>query len=448
MKPFQSLVVLLLAVALGVIASQWLGTEQLRDFGEVIYRAGGNDYRSTVPQVALMVLVALLVLWLLWSLLASPFRAWGRYRRKQGRVRLIDGLLAHEQGHWLRAEKTLDSAAEDKEVTSVALITAVRSAQARDDDGAVNQYLQRLAVDDPGSHALIQAERLLAQERPVDAINALDVASIQPLPPRGLWLRTEALARAERAHEAYGQLGALRKQKVLPDAAVAELEIRLAAQSLLEAGDVNALAAQWEATPKALRSDPDVVSAYALRAVALDWEEPALLNLEQALDTRWDESVVTLYGQMPVERLATRQANLQRWLASQPSSPALLLALGRIATRQGDAALAEEYLHRAIAAGAGPAAWEALGELFTDRGEPALAAQSYANALRQQRGDDSIALARTTTLASPVITPVDSVVPERATVEEQLLPSEQPPLQDRTDRLHVERDEFGNPRLP
>jgi len=448
MKPFQSLVVLLLAVALGVIASQWLGTEQLRDFGEVIYRAGGNDYRSTVPQVALMVLVALLVLWLLWSLLASPFRAWGRYRRKQGRVRLIDGLLAHEQGHWLRAEKTLDSAAEDREVTSVALITAVRSAQARDDDAAVNQYLQRLAVDDPGSHALIQAERLLAQERPVDAINALDVASIQPLPPRGLWLRTEALARAERAHEAYGQLGALRKQKVLPDAAVAELEIRLAAQSLLEAGDVNALAAQWEATPKALRSDPDVVSAYALRAVALDWEEPALLNLEQALDSRWDESVVTLYGQMPVERLATRQANLQRWLASQPSSPALLLALGRIATRQGDAALAEEYLHRAIAAGAGPAAWEALGELFTDRGEPALAAQSYANALRQQRGDDSIALARTTTLASPVITPVGSVVPERATVEEQLLPSEQPPLQDRADRLHVERDDFGNPRLP
>ena len=49
MKPFQSLVVLLLAVALGVIASQFLGTEQLRQFGEVIYRYGGNDYRSTVP---------------------------------------------------------------------------------------------------------------------------------------------------------------------------------------------------------------------------------------------------------------------------------------------------------------------------------------------------------------------------------------------------------------
>jgi HemY protein len=456
MKPFQSLVVLLLAVALGVIASQFLGTEQLRQFGEVIYRYGGNDYRSTVPQVALMVLVGLLVLWLLWSLLASPFRAWGRYRRKQGRARLIDGIQAHEQGQWQRAEKLLESAAEDKEVTAVAMVTAVRSAQARDDQAAVNQYLQRLAGEDATLHALLQAERLLVQERPVDAINLLDTATIQPLPPRGLWLRTEALARAERAHEAYGQLGALRKQKVLPDEAVAELETRLAAQSLLEAGDVNALAAQWEATPKALRSDPDVVSAYALRAVALDWDEPALLNIEQALDTRWDESLVTLYGQMPVDKLATRQANLQRWLANQPASPALLLALGRIATRQRQHSQAEDYLHRAIAAGAGPAAWEALGQLFVERGEPALAAQCFANALRQQRGDDSIALAR----ADAVVTPLGPVVPERATVEEQSLMSQPLPVQpvqpvDRIDPVapvdplvRDDRDAFGNPRLP
>lgn len=440
MKPLQSLVVLLLAVAIGVVAAQWLGADDLNRFGEVTLRYGGYDYHSNLPKVALLSVIAVLVLWLLWSLIAAPFRAWGRYRRKQGRARLTEGLQAHEQGHWQRAEKLLTSAAEDKEVSAVALVTAVRSAQARDDDAAVNQYLQRLATEDATSHALLLAERLLAQERPVDAINVLDVAAIQPLPPRGLWLRTEALARADRAHEAYGQLGALRKQKVLPDAAVAELEIRLAAQSLLEAGDVNALAAQWEATPKALRSDPEVVSAYALRAVALDWDEPALLNLEQALDTRWDESVVTLYGQMPVEKLATRQANLQRWLTTQPSSPALLLALGRIAARQRQHTLAEDYLHRAIAAGAGPAAWEALGEVFLDRSETALASQCFANALRQQRGDDSVALAR-----ASATTPLDPIVPERATIEEQSLMGEPAPVQD---RLHVERDEFGNPRLP
>ncbi|MFY1079862.1 hypothetical protein ACNF5D_27855, partial [Escherichia coli] len=72
----------------------------------------------------------------------------------------------------------------------------------------------------------------------------------------GSRLRTEALARAGRAHEAYGQLGALRQSKVLPAESNSELEARLAAQALLEAANVNALAAQWEATPKALRPTP------------------------------------------------------------------------------------------------------------------------------------------------------------------------------------------------
>jgi len=104
MKPLQSLVVLLLAVAIGVVAAQWLGTDDLNRYGEVTLRYGGYDYHSNLPKVALLSVIGVLVLWLLWSLVAAPFRAWGRYRRKQGRVRLIEGLQAYEHGHRPRAE--------------------------------------------------------------------------------------------------------------------------------------------------------------------------------------------------------------------------------------------------------------------------------------------------------------------------------------------------------
>ena len=231
MKPLQSVIVLLLAVALGVIGAQWLGANDLRQYGEVILRHGGTDYRSTLPQVVLLALVVLLVLWLLWSLVASPFRAWGRYRRKQGRVRLVDGLQAYEQGQWQRAEKLFDGAAQDQEVTAVALANAARSAQARGDNAASQGYLQRLAGTDATTQALLRAEQLLADDLPVDAINALDAANLQPLPPRGLWLRGEALARAGRAHEAYGQLGALRQSKVLPADAARDPARRRTAQA-------------------------------------------------------------------------------------------------------------------------------------------------------------------------------------------------------------------------
>ncbi|WP_367380999.1 heme biosynthesis protein HemY [Stenotrophomonas cyclobalanopsidis] len=431
MKPLQSLVVLLLAVAIGVVAAQWLGTDDLNRYGEVTLRYGGYDYHSNLPKVALLSVIGVLVLWLLWSLVAAPFRAWGRYRRKQGRVRLIDGLQAYEHGHWQRAEKLLDGAAADPEVSAVALANAARSAQSRADAASSEALLQRLGERDATLHALLRAEQLLARDLPVDAINTLDVAAIQPLPPRGLWLRTEALAQAGRAHEAYGQLGALRQSKVLPTDASSELEARLAAQALLEASDVNALAAQWEATPKALRPTPDVVAAYATRAVALDWDEPALLALEQALDHRWDDELVALYGRVPAERLATRQANLARWRNVHEDSAALRLAQGRIALAQQQWDAADAFLHEAIAAGAGAPAWEALGEAFAQRGEHALAAQCLANALRLQRGEDSVALVHAADVAP------------RSTVED-LPTAAQPPVYD----ANEVRDEFGNPRVP
>ncbi|MDR6096223.1 uncharacterized protein HemY [Stenotrophomonas sp. SORGH_AS321] len=247
-------------------------------------------------------------------------------------------------------------------------------------------------------------------------------------------LRSEALARAGRAHEAYGQLGALRQSKVLPADALTTLEARLAAQALLEAADVNALAAQWETTPKALRADPAVVSAYAARAVALDWDEPALLALEQALDQRWSDELVELYGALPASRLATRESNLVRWRRVHDGSPALLLAQGRVALAQGRNEEAEVLLHEAIAAGAGASAWEALGASLLARGETTLAAQCLANALREQRGEDSIALVR----PEPAV-----VVAPRATVEDQVM-TPVPPVYD-ADRP---RDDNGFPRIP
>ncbi len=386
MKAFRSLLLGLLVAAIGIFGAQWLGQDSVRALGEVIVRAGDHDYIATLPQAALAVLIAALLLWLLWSLVSTPFRAWARHRRKQGRARLIDGLQALDNGRWQRAEKLLQSAASDSTVRPIALVAAMRAAEARADNSSAGQYLQQLADADPHLHALHSAERWLQLDKPVEAINALDLPSLQPLPPRGLLLRTEALQRAGRAEEAYGQLGALRQQQVLPANAVAELETQLALQMLDEASDVNALAARWEVLPKSLRVSPAAVARYAQRAVALNWGDVALRSIEQTLDSHWDEALVTLYAQLPVDKLDSRRASAQRWLQTHPSSPALLLALARLAGGQGQWTQAEEFLHRAIAQGAGAEAWEALGENFAAQDEPALANQCLLNAVHARRG--------------------------------------------------------------
>ncbi len=394
MKAFRSLLVVLLVAAIGILGAQWLGQESVRGIGEVIVRAGGNDYIATLPQALLALLIAGLLLWLLWTLLSAPFRSWARYRRRQGRARLIDGLQALDGGQWQRAEKLLLSAASEKEVRPIALVAAMRAAEARGDTASAGQHLQQLGALDATLHALHSAERWLQQDKPQQAIDALDIPAIQPLPPRGLWLRTDALARAGRAEEAYGQLGALRQQQAVPVDALAALETRLALQMLDEAGDVNALAARWEVLPKALRGSAEAVRRYACRAVALNWNDVALRSIEQALDSHWDEALVALYGELPVDKLDSRRASAQRWLQSHPSSPALLLTLGRLARGQGQWTQAEEFLHRAIAQGAGPEAWEELGEGFAASGEDALARQCLLNALHHRRGHSAQPLQR------------------------------------------------------
>lgn len=392
MKPYRSLVMLLLAAALGVLAATWLAQQDLSALGRVIVRTGGYDYSTSVPAALLLVLLAWLLLGALWYLLRLPVRTWSRYRKRRGRARLLEGLAALQGGHWSRAERLLAAAAEDPEAGALALAAAVRAADGRGDGNAAQEWLRALAGRDPVAHALLQAERLLGQSRPVDAINALDVAAAQPLPPRGLVLRVRALRMIGRAGEAYGLLGALRQQNALPPAELARLEVELAAQALQEAADANELAERWEATPKPLRTAPDVVAAYAVRAAALRWNDAALRHLDHALDARWDEALAALYGRLPIGHVDSRRASAQRWLQAHPASPALLLTLARLARQQGQWTQAEDFLYRALAQGAGAEAWEELGDGLAAAGDEARARLAYANALRASRGEPVQAL--------------------------------------------------------
>lgn len=203
MKILRLVVIVLVLVALGVFVAQWLARDEVRDWGEVFVRVGGYDVTATVPGAILALILAAVLLWIVWTLLALPFRAWGRHRRKRARAQLIEGLEAVQHGHWLRAEKLLDRAAQDPEVGSAARIAAVRAAQARADAPALERHLQALAQRDPTAHALLLADDALAAGLPTQALVALDAPGAQPLPPRGLALRAQALAEVGRAGDAW-----------------------------------------------------------------------------------------------------------------------------------------------------------------------------------------------------------------------------------------------------
>ena len=388
MNLFRNLLLLIVLVLVGALVAQLL----VQDPGYVLVRYRGTDYTTTLAAALLIGLGVLLAAWLLWKILSMPVAALRRRRERAARAKLTDGLDALEQGHWTRAEKLLDESAqaataEDEGIAHVARAGAARAAASRGDVAAANLQLDALAGRHPLTRALATAELALAKQPPMDALVARDAPNVQPLPPRGLALRAQALAATGRTGDAYGLLGAMRQQQALPAARLDALETQWAETALREAGDANVLADRWEALPKPLRSDPATVAAYAERAAALRWEEASAKSIEQALDSRWDESLAGLYGRLPIGRVDARREHAERWLQAHPASPGLLLTLARLHRAQGQWPQAEGYLHRALAQGANAEAWEELGHGFAQAGDEPRARMSYANALRAERGE-------------------------------------------------------------
>ena len=388
MNLFRNLLFWIVLALVGALLAQLL----LADPGYVLVRYHGSDYTTTVASGLLIALATLAGLWLLWTLLTLPFRSWRRHRDRRARARLGEGLDALHHGHYDRAEKLLVQAADEGEVEASARLAAARAAAARGDSVAARSQLDALGERHAAARAIAIAELALGEHRPTDALVALDAPAAQPLPPRGLALRAQAFAASGQSAQAYGLLGALRQQQALPSARLDELQDRWAEASLREAGDANVLAERWETLTKTSKSEPAVVEAYADRAAALRWDEAATRSIEQALDTRWDESLAARYGSLAVGRLEARRGHAERWLQTHPASPALLLTLARLARAQGQWPQAEDYLHRALAQGAGADAWEELGHGFAASNDEPRARQSYANALRATRGESTVEL--------------------------------------------------------
>lgn len=399
MNLFRNLLFWLLLALAGALLAQML----VQDPGFVLVRYRGATIESTLVGGLLMLGTVLFALWLLWKLVGLPFRLWRQRRERDARTRLGDGFEALYQGRYAQAEKLLSKSARNPRFEAPARVAAAQAALARGDADAATAYLDAMPTQHAPLRALVLADAALAEGRTAEAIAALDAVADQAPPPRALVLRADALAAHGRCAEAYGMLGALRQQQVLPASQCAERERRWAAGMLGEADDGNTLAGHWDALPAALRTVPAVARAYADRAAALRWNEAAAGCLEAAIDAQWDDTLAAHYGALPVERLdaialARRRAHAERWRLAHPDSPGALLGLARIARAQGEWPLAEQTLYRAIAGGDADAweasLWEELGHGYAQAGDDALARLSYRNALRTLRGEAADAFAK------------------------------------------------------
>ena len=386
MNLYRSLLWWLALAALGALGWSWFS----QDMGDVVVRFRGLTYTTTLAYFVIAWGLLWFGLWGLWWLLNLPIQAWRRHARQQARNRLVSGLEALHQGRWQRAESLLSKAAEDPTLRTPALLGARRAAVAGGNVEGAALHQAALLVHDAPSAALDQAVLFFEQGRHDEALAALATLAA-PLSPRSLLLQAQAMARTGRAQDAYANLTTLRREQGLPAEQLASLERELAAAAL-EQAQADTLLQRWNAHPPRLQQSPSVVAAFARGATRLGFEKQGADALADAIDAQWDDALVALYGQLRVGRDLPRLSRAEAWLATQPSNPTLLVALGRLCFEQQLWAKSEAYLHRALAQGAGAEGWEVLGHTLVAQNDTLRAPLAYANALRVGRGETPLNL--------------------------------------------------------
>jgi HemY protein len=389
MRPWRSILLLLLAALVAAFAWHWLAA----DPGYVQVRLRGTTIESSLVVTIAFLLVAWAVLTIAWRLVRWPFRAWGRAVKRRGRERLAGGLTAFAEGDYALAERDLGRAAAHEAFRTPALLVLARAAYER---GAPERATQ--ALDDVGPSGMRAADSTRARFLVESGRHAEALAFLKPkaasneLSLRGWRLLAEAALAEGDTQTALDALPALARSQSLTADTQAVLETRVLAAALAAAPDATRLNALWGAASRAQRRRPELVAVFARRSAALGQVLAAMDEIESAQRREWSDELATVYSEFGGAEAGARLRKAEAWLSLAPNSAPLLCTLGRLYVQQQQWGKAEESLERSLALAESSAAWEALGDCRKGEGDSAGAITAYANALRALRGEASTPL--------------------------------------------------------
>lgn len=383
MKTLRILLPILLAFTVGMFGAEWLAKQTQYDLGVVVLRLGGYDFSTGLPQTLVLLATLAVLIWLVWASLKLPFKTWRSYQQRQDLNRLVDGLHCAELGQWQRAEQLLIKASKNSAIGGVGIAAAIHSANWHQDPQHIENLLQQLGALDPILAALEQSDRQLHQGQAQRALEILDTVP-QTLPPRGEWIRMQALILEGRTQEACLQLESLHQQGYASNAKMLPFEQKINLSALLQIQDLTTLYLEWDRLSNTLQVDPIIVYHFAQHAAKLGADTESILKtIEKSLETHVDGNLAVFYATLPSDLHQRRLDFLQSLMAQTEANPDLLAAIAHLYANQNQLDKAYELASQTFFLGEKTLSWELLGRLFNLKGQTdqALHCQMNANLL-------------------------------------------------------------------
>lgn len=344
MKRYFLLALLVLLLGAG------LGLAVLRDPGYVLVAWQQQGIETSLWMALflwlLSLLAAVVVMDLLFKLLGFSgwLERWSAARRlRRSQTAFARGTALAELGEWKKAERLLFQAAKLSAAPLPAYVAAARAAARQQAFERAEQYL---VLADDGSNRLpveMARARLLLTAGQWESAAALlrGLHKSRPNDESVSKLLVEALARLQKWGELADLLpGFLQKRQFKDDPEFSRLEKRANREVLAwitQSGNRvdrefarRRLRDYWQALPKRLRHDEELLNAYAEALIQAGEDDAAEALLGDALDKHWNNGAVEWYGRARSTRPDAALARAEAWRERHPNNPALMLTLGRL----------------------------------------------------------------------------------------------------------------------
>jgi HemY protein len=362
----------------------------------VLIGIGHWSLETSLVTFSAIQLITFYVLYLFFRWMGWLFRLPGQLKNRGKNINfnrsqqaLIAGLVDSAEGNWERAENVLIKHASHSGAPLIHYLTAAKAAQSRGAFDKRDDYLRKATQEAPDSTIMIgltHAELSLSGNQFEEALETLTkLHAIDPTHAKVLKL----------LHQTYQHVGdwqGLRKllpllhtHKVIMEAEVKQLEIKLFSQLLkqsVEKNNIAELKLLWFETPDNIKNISSIAAIYFAAVINAGLGGEIEDELAEQLSVDWDLNLVVLFGSIESNNVLNQLERAEKWSYIHQEDAVLLTVLGKLATKCGDTSKAESYLAKSIAAEPTVQAYKLLGDLLLKQGDNDNAINCYKNGMQ------------------------------------------------------------------
>lgn len=307
-------------------------------------------------------------------------------RKDKGRRATEDALIAFAEGRYPRAERLAQLALLLNDAPAINALLAARAAQEQRAYARRDDYLaraERIAPDHAIVRLMTQADLLIESRQPQDAlpvVQALKGIAGKHVGVLRLELKAQQLAR--NWDQVLLLVPQLEKRDGIEAVQAEQLRINAHLENIKrKAYQASELQAYWAKLSAQEKTNSKIALTAARVFLALGGVKQAREILEDSLAKYWDADLVEVYGQCTDRDVVKQIERAENWLKEHPRDPQLLLALGRLCTRQALWGKAQSYIEASLSLETTRAAHLALAFLMEKMNKTDEACEHYRQSL-------------------------------------------------------------------